>query len=477
MAVRKESMSFLEGVDRMVDKATLVAGLDPKTACVIKAGSAVIQVKFPVRVHDGVEVFTGWWSIHSAHRLPAKGGLRFAPHVNQEETEALSALMSYKCALADIPFGGAKGGLMIEPGKYNVDEMRDITRAFAMELAGRGFLNPATNVPAPDMGTSAREMAWIADAYKSLFPEDLNRDACVTGKPVNRGGIPGRTEATGKGVQYAIQEFFRHPDELARTGLSDGLTGQRVIIQGLGNVGYHTAKFLSEEDKVTITAIIERDGAVVNAEGLNIHDVRQHLAETGGVKGFPGGEFHEGGADVMTMDCDILIPAAMESQIHAGNAMDIKAKLIVEGANGAVTYEADEILRRRGIVMLPDVWVNAGGVTVSYFEWTRNLSHMRFGRLQRRFDELRGSRYASVIEEMTGKSVDSKLRTDLVRGASELDLVRSGLDDTMRNAFADIRDAMKRNPDIKDYRTAAFVIAIQKLAQSYYDLGLADSGE
>lgn len=474
---KKESMSFLEGVDRMVDKATLVAGLDPKTAAVIKAGSAVIQIKFPVRVRSGVEVFTGWWSIHSAHRLPAKGGLRFAPHVNQEETEALSALMSYKCALADIPFGGAKGGLMIEPGKYSVDEMRDITHGFAIELAGRGFLSPATNVPAPDMGTSAREMAWIADAYKSLFPEDLNQDACVTGKPVNRGGIPGRTEATGKGIQFALQEYFRHPDELAKSGLQDGLVGQRVIIQGLGNVGYHTAKFLSEEDKVKVIAIIERDGAVIDQEGLNVHDVRQYLAETGGLRGFPAGEYQQDGAAVLTMECDILIPAALESQINAGNAMHLNTKLVVEAANGAVTYEADEILRRRGIVMLPDVWVNAGGVTVSYFEWTRNLSHMRFGRLQRRFDELRGTCYATALEQMTEKSLDGKIRTEIVRGASELDLVRSGLDDTMRTAFADIRDAMKRNDRIKDYRTAAFVIAINKLAQSYYDLGLADSGE
>ncbi|MEN8169666.1 MAG: Glu/Leu/Phe/Val dehydrogenase [Pseudomonadota bacterium] len=474
---RKESMSFLEGVDRIVDRATLAAGLDPKTACVIKEGSAVIQLKFPVRVRGGVEVFTGWWAVHSAHRLPAKGGLRFAPHVNQDETEALSALMSYKCALADIPFGGAKGGLMIDPGKYTVDELRNITRQFGIELAGRGFLNPATNVPAPDMGTSSQEMAWIADAYKSLFPEDMNHDACVTGKPLNRGGIPGRTEATGKGVQYALQELFRHPDELEKTGLVDGLAGQRVIIQGLGNVGYHTAKFLSEEDKVKVVAIIERDGAVINEEGLNVHDVRQHLAETGGVRDFPGGTYVEDGAGVLTMECDILIPAALESQINANNAMHIQTKLIVEAANGAVTYEADEILRRRGVVMLPDVWVNAGGVTVSYFEWTRNLSHMRFGRLQRRFDELRGTCYATAIEEMTEKEMPGKLRTEIVRGASELDLVRSGLDDTMRMAFADIRDTMKRDPEIKDYRTAAFVIAINKLAQSYYDLGLADSSE
>ncbi len=471
-------MSFLEGVEHMVDRATLAAGLDTSTANVIKEGSAVIQLKFPVRLHKGIKVFTGWWSVHSAHRLPAKGGLRFAPHVNQAETEALSALMSFKCALADIPFGGAKGGLMVDPSKYSVDEMRNITRQFALELAGRGFLNPATNVPAPDMGTSAREMTWIADAYKSLFPEDVNHDACVTGKPINRGGIPGRTEATGKGVQYAIQEFFRHREELERAGLEDGLEGQRVIIQGLGNVGYHTAKFLAEEDKVKIIAIIERDGAIINTEeGLNVHDVRQHLAETGGVRDFACGDYNPDGDEVLTMECDILIPAALESQIHAKNAMQIQTKLIVEAANGAVTYEADEILRKRGIIMLPDLWVNAGGVTVSYFEWTRNISHMRFGRLQRRIDESRGTCYATALEEMTKKELPTKLRTEIVRGSSELDLVRSGLDDTMRTAFADIREEMKRNPEIRDYRTAAFVIAIKKLAQSYFDLGLADSGE
>lgn len=471
----RESMSFREGVERMVDRATLAAGLDPNTARIIKASSAVLQVRFPVRVRGGIEVFTGWWSVHSTHRLPAKGGLRFAPHVNQDETEALSALMSYKCALADIPFGGAKGGLMIDPSRYSVDELREITRHFAQELARRGFLDPATNVPAPDMGTSAREMSWIADTYKTLYPEDVNQDACVTGKPVSRGGIPGRTEATGKGVQLALQEYFRHPEEVAKCGLSDGLAGKRIIVQGLGNVGYHAAKFLAEEDQARIVAIIERDGAVLNEDGLNVHDVRQYLAEHGGVKGFQGGTYMDDGAKALQLECDILIPAALESQIHAENAMLIQAKLIAEGANGPVTYEADEILRRRGIVMLPDIWVNAGGVTVSYFEWTRNLSHMRFGRLQRRFDELRGQNYASALEQMTGRDMPGKLRGEIVRGASELDLVRSGLDDTMRAAFADIRDTMKRNPEIHDYRTAAYVIAIRKLAQSYHDLGLVEA--
>ena len=472
-----ESMSFREGVDRMVDRATLAAGLDPATASVIKACDAVLQIKFPVRLRGSIQVFTGWWAVHSAHRLPAKGGLRFAPQVSQDETEALSALMSYKCAIADIPFGGAKGGLVIDPSKYHVDELAEITRRFARELARRDLLNPATNVPAPDMGTSSREMAWIADTYKTLFPEDVNQEACVTGKPVTRGGIPGRTDAVGKGLQFALQEFFRHPEELERAGLSDGLTGQRVVIQGLGNVGYHTAKYLSEEDNVKVIAIIEHDGVVFNEDGLNVHDVRQHFAENGALKGFQKAEYSREGSEALEMDCEILIPAALESQIHAGNAMNIQASLIVEAANGPVTYEADEILQRRGVVMLPDIYVNAGGVTVSYFEWARNLSHMRFGRLQRRYEELRGTSYLAALENMTGRAASRELRTEIVRGASELDLVRSGLDDTMRAAFLDIREVMKHNDSIQDYRTAAYVIAIQKLAQSYYDMGLVNTPE
>jgi glutamate dehydrogenase (NAD(P)+) len=467
-------MSLREGVDRMVDRATLAIGLDPDTAKVIQACNMVSQIKFPAKVRGKVEVFTGWWAIHSAHRLPAKGGLRFAPVINQEEIEGLAALMSYKCAIADIPFGGAKGGLLINPYNYKEDELRDITRRFAVELARKDFINPATNVPAPDLGTSAREMVWIADTYKALFPEDVNQDACVTGKPINRGGIAGRTEATGKGVQYALQEFFRHPEAVASAGLQDGLTTQRVVVQGLGKVGYHLAKFLVEEDNITVIAVIEHDGVVINEAGLNIHDVRQHMAETGGVKGFPGGSYSEDRDEALLMECDILIPAALESQIHAGNAMQIQAKLIVEAANGPVTYEADEILRNRGITILPDIYVNAGGVTVSYFEWTRNLSHMRFGRLQRRYDELRGHGYLDTLEQLTGQRASDQQRKTLVRGASELDLVRSGLYDTMRMAFQDIREIIRENPNINDYRTAAFAIAITKIAQSYYDLGLVE---
>ena len=471
----QESMSFREDVDRMVDRAAMAMALSPDTIRAVKACNAVLQIKFPVMLKDRLEVISGWWAIHSAHRMPAKGGLRYSPLVDQQEVEALAALMSYKCAIADIPFGGAKGGLMIDPRHYDNDELREITRRFTIELARKGFIDPATNVPAPDMGTSSREMMWIADTYKTLFPEDLNHNACVTGKPLTHGGIQGRVEATGKGLQYALQEFFRHPELVTQAGLTDGIAGQKVVMQGLGNVGYHAAKALSEECGMKIIAIIKRDGVVVNEDGLNVHDVRQHMVETGGLKDFAGGRYSENGVAALEMECDILVPAAMESQIHAGNAKQIRAKMIVEGANGPVTYEADEILRHRGITVLPDVYANVGGVTVSYFEWTQNLSHMRFGRLQRQYDVMRGSCVISALESLTDRKVDEPVRKRLVSGASELDLVRSGLDDTMRMAFQDMRDVMKRNPAIADYRTAAYALALEKIVQNYEDIGLGIS--
>jgi glutamate dehydrogenase (NAD(P)+) len=326
------------------------------------------------------------------------------------------------------------------------------------------------------MGTSSREMMWVVDTYRTLFPEELNHDACVTGKPLTHGGIPGRVEATGKGLQYALEEFFRHPELVAQAGLTDGLASQRVIVQGLGNVGFHAAKALSEESGTKIIAIIERDGVVTNTDGLNIHDVRQHLVESGGLKDFPGGEYSPDGNAALEMECDILIPAALESQIHTGNAMHIKAKMIVEGANGPVTYEADEILKHRGITVLPDVFANVGGVTVSYFEWTRNISHMRFGRLQRQYDEMRGANLVAAMDNLTGNKVDEQMRKTIVSGASELDLVRSGLFDTMRMAFQDIRETMKKYPAIRDYRTACYALALGKIVQNYEDLGLINPG-
>ncbi len=466
----RDNTSFRDSVDRMVDRALALLKVEEGMAWAIKACNTVLTVTFPVRIRGRIEVFTGWRATHSIHRLPSKGGIRYATTVDQDEVEALAALMTYKCAIVNVPFGGSKGGLYIDPSKYSREELEVITRRFARELIRKGFLSPATNVPAPDMGTGQREMAWILDTYKHLYPEDINYTACVTGKPVNHGGIQGRVEATGRGVQYALREFFRHPDEVRRAGLEGGLEGKRVVVQGLGNVGYHAARLLSAEDGVRVVAVIERDGAVIDESGLDIPALRQHLTERGGVKGFPGARFEPDGPAVLEMECDILIPAALEAVIHADNAERIRAPLIAEAANGPVTAEADAILRRRGVTMLPDAFVNAGGVIVSYFEWIRNLSHIRFGRMERRFDELRGRHIVEAIERMTEAPFPDHLRGDLVYGATELDLVNSGLDDSMRQGFQEILEA-SRELDT-DYRTAAFVVAIRKVMRSYLDMGV-----
>ncbi|MFQ5659313.1 MAG: Glu/Leu/Phe/Val dehydrogenase [Gammaproteobacteria bacterium] len=465
-------LSFSDSVNSMADRAFAAMDLDPGVAAAIKSCNSMIQVNFPVQIKGKIKVFTGWRAEHSTHRLPAKGGIRFAPIVNQDEVEALAALMTYKCAIVDVPFGGSKGGLMIDPAQYERDELQVITRRFARELIRKGVLSPATNVPAPDMGTGQREMAWIADTYKHLHPEDINYAGCITGKPIAHGGIRGRVEATGRGVVYAMREFFRHPDDMKAADLSGGLSGKRIVVQGLGNVGYHAARLLDEEDEAKIIAIIERDGALISDAGLPVNRVREYINEHKTIKGFPDATFTENGKAALELSCDILLPAAMEAQITADNAEKIKTKLIVEAANGPVTFDADEILRKQGISILPDAYVNAGGVTVSYFEWIRNLSHIRFGRMERRFDEMRGQHLISALEALTQATAPEWVKAEIVRGADELDLVRSGLDDTMRMAYQELSETMHENGKIKDFRTAAYVVAVNKIARSYFDIGV-----
>lgn len=464
--------SFSQSVNLMVDRALEKLNIEEGLAQHIKATSSVLKVQFSVKLStDKTELFTGWRAVHSDHRLPVKGGIRYAIHANQDEVEALASLMTYKCAVVNVPYGGSKGGLRIDPRAYNEEDLEKITRKFARQLISKGYLSPAANVPAPDMGTGEREMAWIADVYRTLHPEDVNVFACVTGKPITNGGIRGRVEATGRGVQYVIREFFRHPDDLKQAGIEGGIEGKRIIVQGLGNVGYHAAKFLSEEDGAIITTVIEHDGAIVDESGIDIEDLKAHIGEFHGVKNYARGTYVEDGNSCLARECDILIPAALEAQITIENAKDINTKLIVEAANGPVTFGADEILRQRGIAILPDAFVNAGGVTVSYFEWIKNISHIRFGRMQRRLDEYRGEKIIEALELMTNEKVPTNLRQEIVKGADELALVRSGLDDTMRLAFQEISEMFNRHKDVEDYRTAAYMVALQKIVMTHKEMG------
>lgn len=469
--------SFRESVDLMFNRAVRLMDLSPGLEQKIRVCNSTYTVRFGVRLRGKIETFTGYRSVHSEHMEPVKGGIRYALSVNQDEVEALAALMTYKCALVETPFGGSKGGLCIDPRAWDEHELEQITRRFAYELIKRDLIHPAQNVPAPDMGTGEREMAWIADQYARMNTTDINAKACVTGKPTHVGGIQGRLEATGRGVQYALREFFRHPEDVAKAQLSGGPEDKRVVVQGLGNVGYHAAKFLSQEDGCIITAIIERDGALVSDAGLDVEAVKQHLAATGGLKGFAGADFIADGKSVLEGDCDILIPAAMEGVIHLGNADRIRAPLIVEAANGPITYGADEILRKKGCIIIPDMFANAGGVTVSYFEWVKNLSHIRFGRMQRRAEEARSRLLVDELERLSadqglGWTLTADFKDRFLTGSDELALVRSGLDDTMRTAYQSIREVWHARPEVPDLRVAAYITAIDRVAKTYRSKGL-----
>ena len=464
---------FLASVRGMFDRTARALGVPADLVETIRECKSVIQLRFPVRLRGRYHTFRGWRAVHSEHRLPVKGGIRYAPVVDQREVQALAALMTFKCALVDVPFGGAKGGLAIRPEDYTEEELELITRRFTQELAERGYISPSRDVPAPDMGTGTREMAWMADEYRQLYPSDIDALACVTGKPVTQGGIPGRVEATGRGVQYVVREFFRHPDDVARSGLDGDLAGKRVIIQGLGNVGFNAARYLTEEEGVRLIGVIEHDGAVLSDAGLLPDDLAEYRARTGGLKGFPGAHFVADGASVLEADCDILVPAAIESQITNANAHDIRARLIVEAANGPVTFAAEKQLLASGKIILPDLFVNAGGVTVSYFEWVSNVSHMRFGRLSRQLDIQRNQRIINMVETTSGRPVPEELKASLLRGMDEPDLVQSGLEDTMREAYGTIREKILGSETIKDLRTAAFAVALEKVVRSYRQMGLA----
>jgi len=470
-------VSFFAQVNHNFDQAAKFTHHNQGLLDIIKTCNSVYHFTFPLEKDNGeVEVIHAWRAEHSHHKLPTKGGIRYSVEVNEDEVMALAALMTYKCAVVDVPFGGAKGGIKIDSKKYSKHELERITRRYTFELVKKNFIGPGIDVPAPDFGTGPREMAWIVDTYTALSPDKLEGAACVTGKPIAQGGVRGRTEATGRGVAFVTHEVCAVEEDMRSVGLSKGIEGKRVVIQGLGNVGSYTALFLQKMGAI-IVGLIEFDGVLYDPKGLDAATiVEQWNGLRRGEKSMqkldvPGGLRWQGTPqEGLEIDCDILIPAALENQITDENAPRIKAKVIVEAANGPVTSGASETLNQRGVLVVPDHYANAGGVLVSYFEWLKNLQHVRFGRMERRSEEQAYRRILDAIATRTGKRFSEQELNDLAHGADEADLVHSGLEDTMGNAYQNLREIRARHQ--VDLRTAAFIDAIDKIAICYQDLGI-----
>ena len=465
-------ISFFKSVEDYVDKAASFTDIPRGLIEQIKACNLVLQIRFPVQIGNDYEVIEAYRVQHSHHRLPTKGGIRYAESVDQDEVMALAALMTYKCALVDVPFGGAKGGIRINPGKYTVDQLQNITRRYTAELVKKNFIGPGIDVPAPDYGTGPREMAWILDTYQALRHGEVDSIACVTGKPVTQNGIRGRAEATGRGVFYGLRECVSYEEDMQKIGLTSGIAGKTMVVQGLGNVGSNTALISQKEGGVKIIGISEREGSIYDVNGIDVEQLLAFRKEHGTIIGYTGSTHIGGPLAALELECDILVPAALENQITTENADRIKARIIAEAANGPVTADADTILRKKGVLILPDFYINAGGVTVSYFEWLKNLSHHRFGRLENRFQHNAFGRLLDKVVELTGREVSERDREILTRGGNEVELVNSGLEDTMITAYQQIRETLKQHPEIPDIRTAAFVCSLKKIASDYISMGI-----
>jgi glutamate dehydrogenase (NAD(P)+) len=466
-------LSFFQQVNRNFDRAAALTDHPPGLLEQIKSVNSLVHFTFPIKRDDGsLEVIHAWRAEHSHHKLPTKGGIRFAANVNEDEVMALSALMTYKCAIVNVPFGGAKGGVRIAAHKYSVDELERITRRFTFELNTKNFIGPGIDVPAPDFGTGPREMAWIADTYVTLNPQEIDAMGCVTAKPVGQGGIRGRVEATGRGVYYGLREVCSVAEDMRAAGLTPGLEGKRVVVQGLGNVGYHAAKFLSEDGGAVIVGAVEYEGAISKPDGIDVEALMAHRRETGSILGFPGAVDLPEREAGLELECDILVPAALENAITMENAPRIQARIIAEAANGPTSSEASQHLSERGVLVIPDAYINAGGVTVSYFEWLKNLQHVRFGRMQKRFTESSTRKLLGAIEQSTNRIFSDAEIAEIAHGPGEIDLVNSGLEETMIEAYHEIRDIKIAHGADVDLRTASMIAAINKVAFSYGERGV-----
>jgi glutamate dehydrogenase (NAD(P)+) len=471
MNISQPQSGFFDNVSIYFDQAASFTEYPKGLLDQIKVCNSVYSFKFPVRTRSGYEVISGWRAQHSHHKLPVKGGIRYSDDANEDEVKALAALMTYKCAVMDVPFGGAKGAVKINPKNYTVAELEQITRRYTSELIKKNFIGPGVDVPAPDYGTGQREMSWIVDTYSAFHPGQIDALACVTGKPVSQGGVRGRLEATGRGVFFGLREVCSQSDDMKEVGLEKGLEGKRIVVQGLGNVGYNAAQFCQQGGAVII-AIAEYEGAIYNANGLDVDAVMKHRKDAGSLLNFPGATNLNSREEALELECDILIPAALENQITEENAGRVRARILAEAANGPTTAAAAEILRSKGVLIIPDIYLNAGGVTVSYFEWLKNLSHVRFGRMGKRFEQTSFEKLLRVVEESTGRRLSDAERKGVARGADEIDLVNSGLEESMAIAYNQIREVWKSDSRIPSLRTAAFISAINKIAICYAELGI-----
>ncbi|SMO86710.1 Glu/Leu/Phe/Val family dehydrogenase [Fodinibius sediminis] len=461
--------NFFNEVNTSFDLAAKHSKYDQGLLDQIKICNNIYHITFPLeRDDDSIEVIHGWRVEHSHHKLPTKGGIRYSTTVNEDETMALAALMTYKCAVVDVPFGGAKGGIKIDKSRFSDAELERITRRYTYELIKKGFIGPGSDVPAPDYGTSEREMGWILDTYRQL-ESDLNAEACVTGKPISQGGVRGRSEATGRGVYYGIREACRNADDMKELGLDPGLEGKTFVIQGLGNVGYAAAKNMISHGAKMI-GVAEIEGSIYDANGIDLEGLMAYRKENESMIGFGDTKELEDNTAVLKAECDILIPAALENQLHDWNASEIKAKIIAEAANGPTTSEAHQIFKERGKLVIPDMYLNAGGVTVSYFEWLKNLSHARFGRMEKRFEENSYRKILKVVEDISDRNFTEDEMKQLANGADEYDLVDSGLEETMINSYQQLNELRKKH-DI-DLRTSAYLNAIEKVGVIYEQMGI-----
>jgi glutamate dehydrogenase (NAD(P)+) len=456
-----ENVSLYNTVSRQFDKAAATLEYPEYLLRQIKVCNNIYEFHFPVRVGKRLEMVTGWRAEHSHHRKPLKGGIRYAEHVDADEVKALASLMTFKCALVNVPFGGSKGAVRINPYVTPPEVLERITRRYTAELCWKGFIGPGINVPAPDMGTGEREMAWIADTYDGLNHGGIDNFACVTGKPISQGGISGRTEATGRGVVYGVRQALSYAEDARRIGLTPGLEGKSIVIQGYGNVGSHAARIFANEEGARIVAIGEWNGWLHNPDGIDLAALDAWRAENGSMLKFPGAKtYTDTPAQVLEVECDVLVPAALQDQITLANVDRLNCKMVAEAANGPTTPDAEEVLLERNVLVVPDIYLNAGGVTVSYFEWAKNIGHIRFGRMGKRLEAAKEQRMINAIERTTGAVFSEEDRKHFGRGADEIDIVRSGLEGTMIDAYHEVRTAFLRKKQIKDLRTAALAVAI-----------------